>query len=105
MKKSDVQALIREELQNHQITESVTGWLLDKVANGLKWATNKKADYQYDALLNSKDFRNLASKFNMSEKDFISKAKSLIQKDPQRFAKILAYDYKKDSIASKGYKF
>jgi hypothetical protein len=83
----------------------ITGWVLDKISNGLKWATNRQADYQYDALLNSKDFRSLASKYGYkSETDFIKRAKDLINKDPKKFANMLAYDYKTQSYGSKGFK-
>lgn len=83
----------------------LTGWIIDKISNGLKWATNKQADYQYDALLNSKDFRSLASKYGYkSESDFIKRAKELLNKDPKQFAKILAYDFKRDSYSSRGFK-
>jgi hypothetical protein len=80
------------------IEESITGWLIDKVANGFKWYANKKADYQYSALLGSKDFKSLASKFKMSEKDWDAKARQMISKDPKKFADILAYDVRKGSF-------
>lgn len=79
--------------ENPHLNEAgVTGWVIDKVANGLKWATNRKKDYQYDALLKSKQFRSLAKNYNMSEKDWDKAARKLIKKDPKRLAKILAYD-------------
>ena len=99
MKKSDIHKMIREEVQDHLIEESITGWLVDKVANGFKWYANKKADYQYSALLGSKDFKSLASKFKMSEKDWDAKARQMISKDPKKFADILAYDVRKGSFS------
>lgn len=99
MKKSDIHKIIREEIQNMKITESITGWLIDKVANGFKWYANKKADYQYDALLKSKEFRSMASKFKMSEKDWDAKARQMISKDPKKFADILAYDPSKSKFS------
>ena len=98
MKKSDIHKMIREEVQDHLIEESITGWLIDKVANGFKWYANKKADYQYDALLKSKDFRSMASKYKMSEKDWDAKARQMISKDPKKFADILAYDITKSDL-------
>jgi|TARA_R110000744_G_scaffold355828_1_gene462449 hypothetical protein len=87
-------ATIAEVLaENPELKEAgLTGWVIDKVANGLKWATNRKADYQYDALLKSKQFRSLAKNYNMSEKGWDKAARKLIKKDPKRLAKILAYD-------------
>ena len=83
----------RKMMESPQLDEaSLTGWVIDKVANGLKWAVNRKADYQYDALLKSKDFKSLAGHYNMSEKDWDKAARNMVKKDPQRFAKILAYD-------------
>ena len=103
MKKSDLRKIIREEIHEHIMEGGITGWLIDKVANGLKWYANKKADYQYDALLNSKDFRSLASKYGYKdEEEFIKKAKSIISKDPKKFADILAYDVKNSKARKYG---
>ena len=70
----------------------LTGWVIDKVANGMKWATNKKADYQYDFLLKHKDFRGLAKKFKMTDKKWERTAKGWIAKDPKGFAKVLKFN-------------
>jgi hypothetical protein len=79
--------------ENPHLNEAgITGWVIDKVANGLKWATNRKADYQYDALLKSKQFKSLAKDYNMNDEDWDKAARELIKKDPKRLAKILAYD-------------
>ena len=102
MKKSDIHKIIREEVKNHMIEEGIMSWMIDKVANGFKWYANKKADYQYDALLNNKDFKSLASRFKMSEKDWNAKARQMISKDPKKFAKILAYDYKSSKLHNLG---
>jgi hypothetical protein len=72
---------------------------VDKVASGFKWYADKKADYQYDALLGSKEFRSLASKYNMSEKNWDKKARELIKKDPKKFADLLVYDVRKGSFS------
>ena len=90
----ELESIVAEVVkENPHLNEAgVTGWVIDKVANGLKWATNRKADYQYDALLKSKQFRSLAKNYNMSEKDWDKAARKLIKKDPKRLAKILAYD-------------
>tara|TARA_R110000803_G_scaffold208647_1_gene277467 strand:+ start:65 stop:388 length:324 start_codon:yes stop_codon:yes gene_type:complete len=77
----------------------LTGWVIDKVSNGLKWATNKKADYQYDGFIKSKEFRGLAKHYNMSERDWDKKARQLMKKDPKRFADILMYDLRKRKIS------
>ena len=98
MKKSDIHKIIHDEIQNHRIEEGITSWLVDKVASGFKWYADKKADYQYDALLGSKEFRSLASKYKMSEKDWDKKARELVKKDPKKFADILAYDVRKGSF-------
>ena len=102
MKKSDIHKIIQEEIHEHMIEESITGWLIDKVANGFKWYANKKADYQYDALLGDKNFRSLASKYKMSEKDWDTKARKMISQDPKKFADILAYDYKSSKLHNLG---
>lgn len=99
MKRSDIHKIIRDEIQNHRIEEGITNWLVDKVASGFKWYADKKADYQYDALLGSKEFRSLASKYNMSEKNWDKKARELIKKDPQKFADLLVYDVRKGSFS------
>lgn len=99
MKRSQLQKIIQEEIHEHMIGESITGWLIDKVANGFKWYANKKADYQYNALLADKSFKSLASRYNMSEKDWDKKARELISKDPKKFADILAYDSSKSKFS------
>ncbi len=99
MKKSDLRRIIREEMQNHLIEEGIINWMVDKVADGFRWYADKKAEYQYAALLNSRDFRNLASKYGYKdEESWIKKAKELISKDPKKFADILAYDVRKGSF-------
>lgn len=102
MKKADLHKIIREEIRNVRIEESITGWLIDKVSNGLVWYNNRKADYQYDALLKSKDFTKMASRYNMSASDFEKKARDMIKRDPKKFAGILAYDYSKSKLHKLG---
>ena len=82
------QEVLDEAARDHLIEESITGWLIDKVANGFKWYANKKADYQYSALLGSKDFKALAKKFKMREKDWIAKQRKRISKEPKKFEDI-----------------
>ena len=94
-----IHKIIQQEYLDIQIEESITGWMIDKVANGFKWYANKKADYQYNALLGSKEFRSMAKQFGMSEKDWDKKARALIRKDAKKFADILAYDVSKRSIS------
>jgi hypothetical protein len=98
MKKSELHKIIREEIQNHLIEEGIVNWMLDKVATFTKNHFNHVADYQYARLLSSPDFRSLHKKFNMSEKDFLTKATSLVKQNPQKFADILAYDVRKGSF-------
>lgn len=102
MKKADLHKIIREEILNARLEESITGWMIDKVANGLMWYNNKKADYQYDALLKSKDFTQMGARYGMSAKDFEKKARSIISQDPKKFAKILAYDYRSSKLHKLG---
>jgi hypothetical protein len=100
MKPEEFRKLVREEVRDYTITEGIASWLIDKVADGFKWYANKKADYQYDALLNSKEFRSMASRFGYKdEESFIRKAKELIKKDPKKFAEILAYDVRKGKFS------
>jgi len=96
------QEVLDEAARDHLIEESITGWLIDKVANGFKWYANKTADYQYSALLGSPDFKALAKKFKMSEKDWDAKARQMISKDPKKFADMLAYDVKKSKARKYG---
>ena len=90
--REQLRAIVKEELNDHMIAEGIASWLIDKVADGFKWYANKRADYQYAALLQSKEFRAMAPRFNMSEKDFMRKAAELIKRDPKKFAAILAFD-------------
>jgi hypothetical protein len=99
MKKSELHKIIREEIQNHLIEEGIVNWMLDKAATFVKNHFNHVADYQYARLIASPDFRSLHKKFNMSEKDFLAKATSLIKQNPKKFADILAYDASKSRYA------
>lgn len=102
--RQEIRKVIQKAMkESNDLTEGgLTGWVIDKVANGLKWAVNRKADYQYDALLGSKDFKSLASKYKMSEKDWDKKARDMIRKDPKKFAGILAYDYSNSKLHKLG---
>lgn len=101
--RKEIRTVIQKAMkESSDLTEGgLTGWVIDKVANGLKWAVNRNADYQYDALLKNSDFRSLAKKYNMSERDWDKLARQWISKDPKKFASILAYDYKSQSYGKK----
>jgi|TARA_R100000081_G_C4641471_1_gene78060 hypothetical protein len=98
--RNEIQRLIREKLQeDNQLDEAgLTGWIIDKVANGMKWATNRKADYQFDFLLKHKDFRGLAKKFKMTDKNWERTAKGWLAKDPKGFAKVLKNQISSSSL-------
>jgi hypothetical protein len=99
MTKKEFKKIIREEVQDHLIKEGMISWLIDKVANGFRSYVNKKADYEYDALLNSKDFKSMAPRFGYKDEEaFVKKAKELVQKDPEKFADLLAYDVRKGAF-------
>lgn len=90
-----IQTMIREELQNHMIEESIVNWLLDKTSDFVKGHFNNVADYQYVRLMSSPDFRALHKKFNMGEKEFMNRATKLVKQNPKKFADLLAYDASK----------
>lgn len=92
--RKEIRRVIQKAMkESSDLTEGgLTGWVIDKISNGLKWTVNKHADYQYDALVKSKDFMSLAKNYNMSDRDWDKAARSMLRKDPKRFAKILAYD-------------
>lgn len=97
--KEEFRKIIQEEYKNYIMMEGITSWLVNKVADGFKFYANKRAEYQYDALLNDKDFKSLASKYGYkSEEEWTKKAKELISKDPQKFRDALAYDVRKGSF-------
>lgn len=97
--KEMLQKIIKEELQNHRIEESIVNWLLDKTSSFVSSHFNHVADYQYARLLNTPDFRALHKKFNMSEKEFMTRASKLIKQNPKKFADILAYDASKSKYS------
>jgi hypothetical protein len=97
--KEELHRIIQEEFKNEIMLEGITSWLVDKVASGFKSYVNKKTGYQYDALVNDKEFKSLASKYGYKdEEQWAKKARELINKDPKRFADILAYDVKKGAF-------
>ena len=99
--RQEIRKVIQKAMkESSDLTEGgLTGWVIDKISSGLKWAVNRKADYQYDGLVNSKEFRSLASKYGYSNAgDFIKRAKELIKKEPKKFAKILAYDVRDSTV-------
>ncbi len=99
MKKSDIQNIIREEFQNHLIEESVVNWMLDKVEDFVKSGIKSKTEYTLARIYKDPKFRNLSKKFNMSEKDFMAKATSLIKSDPKKFEDLLVYDVRKGNFS------
>ncbi len=99
MKKSDLHRIIREEIQDHLIEEGIVNWLIDKAETFVVNALNHKADYQYARLMNSPDFRALHKKFGMREDEFLRKAKEMVKRDPDKFAKLLAFDASKSKWA------
>jgi hypothetical protein len=89
MKKSEIQQIIREELQNHMIDEDIIGWMagvgkqvaydiIDRRAKGL----NNALKYDPKLLRLAKDLR-------MTSRDLEDRISSLIDKDP-RFLRALA---------------
>ena len=102
LKEEQLREKIREYLKQapQNLDEAgLTGWVIDKVTNGMKWAVNRHADYQYDALIKSKEFRSLAKHYKMSEKDWDKAARNMIKKDPKKFAKMLAYDIRNRRVS------
>jgi len=99
MNKAQLRDIIREEIQDHLIEESITSWLLDKAQNFVKGHFNHVADYKYAAIMKSPDFQALHKKFGMNQKDFMTKAAALIKKDPKKFTDLLAFDAKKSKWA------
>lgn len=102
LKEKELRGKIREYLKQapQNLDEAgLTGWVIDKVTNGMKWAVNRHADYQYDALIKSKEFRSLAKHYKMSEKGWDKAARKMVKKDPKKFAKMLAYDIRNRRIS------
>jgi len=99
MKRSELQKIIKEEIQNHMLEEGIVSWMLDKAEDFAKSHFNHAADYQYARIINSPDFKALSKKFNMGEKEFTKKATDLIKQNPKKFADLLAYDVRKGSFS------
>ena len=99
---------LRQEIRRHLKSKMAEGtleegalvnWMLDKVSNFAKSHFNNVKDYQYARMMSTPEFRQLSKHFNMSEKDFMSKATALVKKSPDKFFDILAYDVRKGTYA------
>lgn len=97
--RQEVRRLAKKKMAEGMLEETVVNWMLDKVGSFVKSHFNHVKDYQYARLMADPKFKGLHKKFGMSEKDFMSKATTLMKKDPQRFMDILAYDVRKGSFA------
>jgi len=97
--RQEIRKLAKKKLAEGMLEETVVNWMLDKVSNFVKGHFNSVKDYQYARLMSDPKFKGLHKRFGMSEKDFMSKATTLIKKDPKAFIDILAYDVRKGSFA------
>lgn len=94
MRRSDLHQIIKEEYDNLML-EGIVSWMVDKVANAAKWYVDKKAHYNYEALMSSKEFKSLAKNYGMDEDKFVAKAKQLVKDNPKRFIELLDFDISK----------
>ena len=60
----------------------------DIASKGIK----EREEILKNEVYNDPKFRAFASKYNMSEDEFVEKVKSYTSKDPQRYTKLLKYD-------------
>ena len=97
--RQEVRRLAKKKIAEGMLEESVVNWMLDKVSSFVKSHFNSVKDYQYTRLMADPKFKGLHKKFNMGEKEFMTKATALVKKDPQKFMDMLAYDASKSRYA------
>lgn len=96
----EIRNLAKKKVAEGTLDEgSIVNWMLDKVGNFVKGHFNSVKDYQYSRLMADPKFKGLHKKFNMSEKEFMTKATALVKKDPKKFMDMLAYDASKSRYA------
>lgn len=99
MTKEELHKLIQEEVREYVIEESVVNWMLNQVEDFVKSGIKSKTDYTLARVYNDPNFKKLSKKFNMSEKDFMAKATSMIKSNPKRFEDLLVYDVRKGGFS------
>lgn len=97
--RQEVRRLAKKKIAEGMLEESLVNWMLDKVSNFAKSHFNSVKDYQYARLMSDPKFKGLHKKFNMGEKEFMTKASALVKKDPKKFMDMLAYDASKSRYA------
>tara|TARA_B110000285_G_C15033049_1_gene567770 strand:+ start:483 stop:1166 length:684 start_codon:yes stop_codon:yes gene_type:complete len=78
---------------------SLTGLIIDKIANAAKWLVNKNTHYKNKALVESEEFASVGKSFGMNKDEWKEKSNEWIEKDPVRFAEILSYDLRDRRIS------
>ena len=87
---------IQKEKTNNS---SLTGVIIDKIANAAKWLVNKNTYYKNKALVESEEFAIVGKSFGMNKDEWKAKSNEWIAKDPVRFAEILSYDLRDRQIS------
>ena len=84
--------LFRAKEDNHAMNGEVTEFILSKVGDIASKGIKEREEILKNEVYNDPKFRAFASKYNMSEDEFVEKVKSYTSKDPQRYTKLLKYD-------------
>ncbi len=89
--------LFRAKNEGHAINGEVSEFVLNKVGDIASKGIKEREEILKNEILkneiyNDPSFRALASKYNMTEDEFVEKVKSYTSKDPERYVKLLKYD-------------
>jgi hypothetical protein len=84
--------LFRSKNDSNAINSEVTEFILNKVGDIASKGIKEREEILKNEVYNDPKFRAFASKYNMSEDEFVEKVKSYTSKDPQRYTKLLKYD-------------
>jgi hypothetical protein len=90
--------LFRAKEDKHAMNGEVTEFILNKVGDIASKGIKEREEILKNEVYNDPDFRAFASKYNMTEEEFVSKVKAYTRKDPERYVKLLKYDVRKSKF-------
>ncbi len=84
--------LFRSKNDGNSINGEVTEFILNKVGDISSKGIKEREEILKNEVYSDPKFRAFASKYNMTEDEFVSKVKAYTSKDPKRYVKLLNYD-------------
>ena len=75
--------------EKNEQNKSITGSVIDLIADGARWFVKTKHKAKYQAMVNSDEFQSLHSRYGMTKDEWTKCSQRWLNKDPKKFARIL----------------